>query len=74
MLMPLCLCLQGIQSNVETHGFTHHQKTAIVDRTGSDGRRHLVVFTGGLDLTQRMTDSSEHPLEGWRGSAISLDP
>ena len=75
---PLCfaLCcafagLQGIQSNVETHGFTHHQKTAIVDRTGSDGRRHLVVFSGGLDLTQRMTDSSDHPLENWRGSAYS---
>ena len=60
--------MQGIQSNVETHGFTHHQKTAIVDRTGSDGRRHLVVFSGGLDITQRMTDSSDHPLEGWRGS------
>ena len=54
---------------METHGFTHHQKTAIVDRIGSDGRRHLVVFTGGLDITQRMTDASDHPLDGWRGSA-----
>ena len=61
--------LQGIQSNVETHGFTHHQKTAIVDRKGSDGRRHLVVFSGGLDITQRMADSSDHPLDNWRGSA-----
>jgi len=54
---------------VETHGFTHHQKTAMMDRVGSDGRRHLVVFSGGLDLAERMTDSSEHPLEAWRGSA-----
>ena len=69
--MPvLCaIWLQGVQSNVETHGFTHHQKTAIVDRTGSDGRRHLVVFTGGLDITQRMADSSDHPLDAWRGGA-----
>ena len=54
---------------METHGFTHHQKTAMMDRVGSDGRRHLVVFSGGLDLAERMTDSSEHPLENWRGSA-----
>ena len=64
--------LQGLQSNVETHGFTHHQKTAIVDRKGSDGRRHLVVFSGGLDMTQRMADSSDHPLDGWRGSVYPI--
>ena len=31
-----------------------------------------MAFTGGLDLTLRDHDTSEHPLDGWRGGAHLL--
>ena len=51
--VPRISILQGPKTDVESHGFTHHQKTIIVDvaEPSGDGdggadRRRLVAFTG----------------------------
>ena len=45
--------------------YTHHQKTVICDAAdphSTDGRRRLVAFVGGLDLTGGRYDTPEHEL------------
>ena len=46
--------------------YTHHQKSVVVDAegTGGDGRRRLVAFVGGLDLTDGRWDTPNHELFG----------
>ncbi|MCL4142511.1 UNVERIFIED_CONTAM: hypothetical protein GTU68_006426, partial [Idotea baltica] len=44
--------------------YTHHQKCVIADRETDEnpGKRHVVAFVGGLDLTGGRFDTPEHPL------------
>ena len=45
--------------------YTHHQKTVICDaddQDSRDGRRRLVAYVGGLDLTSGRYDTPEHHL------------
>ena len=47
--------------------YTHHQKSVILDSQPppdcrEDGRRTIVAYVGGLDLTDGRYDSPEHPL------------
>jgi len=45
--------------------FTHHQKTVICDADGwfgPSGKRKIVAYIGGIDLTAGRFDDSSHPL------------
>ncbi|KAI5655582.1 hypothetical protein M9H77_32769 [Catharanthus roseus] len=42
--------------------YTHHQKTVIVDADAGNGRRKIISFIGGLDLTTGRYDTPEHPI------------
>ena len=45
--------------------YTHHQKTVICDAedpNSTDGRRRLIAYVGGLDLTGGRYDTPEHNL------------
>ena len=44
--------------------YAHHQKNVIVDGPGSfdSGKRAVVAFVGGLDITDGRYDSLEFPL------------
>ncbi|KAF5776014.1 putative phospholipase D, protein kinase RLK-Pelle-LRR-I-1 family [Helianthus annuus] len=46
----------------EANIYTHHQKTVIVDTDAGYGKRRIVAFVGGLDLSVGRYDSPEHPL------------
>ena len=51
--------------NTFTMTYTHHQKTVICDAEDPgtlDGRRRLVAYVGGLDLTSGRYDTPEHEL------------
>jgi len=41
-------------------GFSHHQKFAVMDSPGPDGRRLLRLFMGGLDVTKGRFDWGDH--------------
>lgn len=41
-------------------GFSHHQKFAVMDSPGPDGRRLLKLFMGGLDITKGRFDWGDH--------------
>jgi phospholipase D1/2 len=43
-------------------GFSHHQKFVVCDAPGAKGRRNLIAFIGGLDLTKGRFDWPEHKL------------
>ena len=54
-----------LQNQVSSGTYTHHQKSVIVDAScphQPDGRRRLVAFVGGLDLTNGRYDNPDHPL------------
>jgi len=54
-----------LQSQFGSSMYTHHQKTVIIDGDGSlqpDGRRSLIAYVGGLDLTGGRYDSPYHPI------------
>lgn len=42
--------------------YSHHQKTVILDAEDKGGKRRLVAFVGGLDLTDGRWDTPEHSL------------
>ena len=42
--------------------YTHHQKTIIADTPGTNGRRKLLAFVGGLDITDGRYDTPEFNL------------
>ncbi|CAH9127347.1 unnamed protein product [Cuscuta epithymum] len=55
--------LQDIEATTRTTLFTHHQKTVIADcelQGGSDGKRSIVSFLGGIDLCDGRYDTREH--------------
>ena len=54
-----------LQNTFSSGAYTHHQKTVIVDAedpTSIDGRRKLVAYVGGLDLTGGRYDTPEFEL------------
>ena len=54
-----------LQNIYSSGAYTHHQKTVICDAAdphSTDGRRRLVAFVGGLDLTGGRYDTPEHEL------------
>ncbi|KAL9303864.1 hypothetical protein ACSQ67_021127 [Phaseolus vulgaris] len=42
--------------------YTHHQKTVIVDADAGNGKRKIVAFVGGLDLSYGRYNDPHHPL------------
>ena len=42
--------------------YTHHQKTIIADAPAENGKRRLVAFLGGLDITDGRYDTPDFPL------------
>jgi len=42
--------------------YTHHQKTIITDAPGEKGKRRLIAFVGGLDITDGRYDTPEFNL------------
>ena len=42
--------------------YTHHQKTIIADTAGEGGKRRLIAYIGGLDITDGRYDTPEFPL------------
>ena len=54
-----------LQNQFSAGMYTHHQKMVVVDADDPyqpDGRRKLVAYVGGLDLTGGRYDNPEHPL------------
>jgi len=54
-----------LQNQFSAGMYTHHQKMVVVDADDPcqpDGRRKLVAYVGGLDLTGGRYDTPEHPL------------
>lgn len=54
-----------LQNQMSTGTYTHHQKSVIIDSAchqQHDGRRRLVAFVGGLDLTNGRYDNPGHDL------------
>ena len=54
-----------LQNTFSAGAYTHHQKTVICDAEDPhsiDGRRKLVAFVGGLDLTGGRYDTPEHEI------------
>jgi len=54
-----------LQNQFSAGMYTHHQKTVIVDADDPyqpDGRRKLVAYVGGLDLTGGRYDNPEHQI------------
>lgn len=54
-----------VNKGVATASYTHHQKSIISDsgvKVGPDGRRTIVAFVGGLDITDGRYDTPDHPL------------
>ena len=54
-----------LQNTFSSGAYTHHQKTVIVDAedpSSIDGRRKLVAYVGGLDLTGGRYDTPEFEL------------
>lgn len=55
-----------LQNEFSSGAYTHHQKTVICDAPGiwgdGSGRRRLVAFVGGLDLTGGRWDTPNHEL------------
>ena len=50
---------------ISSGAYTHHQKTVICDSDdpySNDGRRKLIAYVGGLDLTGGRYDTPEHEL------------
>uniref|UniRef100_A0A6A7G2J4 phospholipase D n=3 Tax=Hirondellea gigas TaxID=1518452 RepID=A0A6A7G2J4_9CRUS len=52
------------ESNFVSTCYTHHQKSIILDVAANDenGKRRLVAYVGGLDLTDGRWDTPDHPL------------
>ena len=42
--------------------YTHHQKTILADTAAENGKRRLVAYVGGLDITDGRYDTPEFPL------------
>jgi len=54
-----------VQNQYSAGFYTHHQKSVVLDREDPnqpDGRRKLVAYVGGLDLTGGRYDTPEHQL------------
>ena len=53
-----------LQNTFSSGAYTHHQKSIIcdVDNPIGSGKRRLVAFVGGLDLTGGRWDTPSHPL------------
>lgn len=54
-----------LQNTFSSGAYTHHQKTVICDADDPhtpDGRRMLIAYVGGLDLTGGRYDTPEHEL------------
>merc|ERR1719348_980703 len=54
-----------LQNTFSSGAYTHHQKTVICDADDPhsvDGRRRLVAYVGGLDLTGGRYDTPEHEI------------
>jgi phospholipase D1/2 len=43
-------------------GWSHHQKFVVLDAPGSGGKRRLIAFLGGLDLTRGRMEVSSYPV------------
>ncbi len=55
-------------------GFSHHQKFAVMDAPGPDGRRLLRLFMGGLDITKGRFDWGDHAiLPDDPGASVFMD-
>ncbi|XP_023324728.1 phospholipase D alpha 1 [Eurytemora carolleeae] len=55
----------SLQNQFSSSMYTHHQKSVILDEECSfqpDGRRKLIAYVGGLDLTGGRYDTPYHPL------------
>ena len=42
--------------------YTHHQKSVICDAEFEGGKRQIIAFIGGLDITEGRYDSPDFPL------------
>jgi len=54
-----------LQNTFSSGAYTHHQKTVICDAddpNSIDGRRRLIAYVGGLDLTGGRYDTPEHEI------------
>ena len=54
-----------LQDTFASGAYTHHQKTIICDtedKSTDDGRRRLIAYVGGLDLTGGRYDTPEHEI------------
>jgi len=54
-----------LQNTFSSGAYTHHQKTVICDAEdpyAPDGRRRLIAYVGGLDLTGGRYDTPEHEI------------
>ena len=54
-----------LQNKFSSGAYTHHQKTVICDADDPhsvDGRRRLVAYVGGLDLTGGRYDTPKHEI------------
>ncbi|TVU45631.1 hypothetical protein EJB05_05122 [Eragrostis curvula] len=65
----------SFKQGLQTFAFSHHQKSVIVDAkdAAGDGRRRIVSFIGGLDLTNGRYDTQDHSLFRTLNTAHSND-
>lgn len=61
-------------SSVKGFSWSHHQKFIVFDAPGSDGRREIRAFWGGLDLTKGRFDWPEHPILPFFVPKPKIDP
>lgn len=55
-------------------GFSHHQKFVAVDCPGDNGKRDILVFWGGLDLTKGRFDWPKHFVSELDGDTAVFTP